>query len=112
MKKAAIKFWVYVGLVAIGIHVVFCVQAYIPLQHGGMASDGPWLLIFSPHYMLDYFLPPSYPITYSDKGLIHVDYFDFCGKMIVAFPASIAYALLPVGISAALMRVFKHDPAA
>jgi hypothetical protein len=61
--------------------------------------------------MLDFFLPPSYPITYSAAGVIHVDYFDFWGKMVVAFPASVAYAILPVGIGTMLIRYFKHDHA-
>ena len=109
MTKPATKFWILVGVVGIAIHAVFCYQAYLPLQQGGMASDGPWLMIFYPHYMLDFFLPPSYPITYNNTGAIHVSYFDFWGKMIVAFPASVAYAFLPVGIGTALMRYFKND---
>jgi len=110
MKKGAARFWIAVGVVAIAIHAVFCVQAYIPLQQGGMVSDGPWLSLYYPHYMLDFFLPPPYPISYSQSGVIHVDYLDFWGKMMVAFPASVAYALLPVGIGVALVRLFKHSP--
>ena len=109
MTKPATRFWISVGVIGIVIHAVFCYQAYNPLQQGGMASDGPWLTVFYPQYMLDFFLPPAYPISYSDTGVIHVDYLDFWGKMAVAFPASVAYALLPVGISTALMRYFKHD---
>jgi hypothetical protein len=40
---------------------------------------------------------------------MHVNYFDFWGKMLVAFPASFAYALLPIGIGTALKHYFKHD---
>src|SRR5438067_5846531 len=103
MKRAATKFWLSVGLVAIAIHAVFCAQAYAPLQQGGMCSDGVWFSLFYPQYILDFVLPPAYPITYSTAGDIRVDYFDFWGKMLVAFPASVAYALLMVGISRAVM---------
>jgi len=109
MSKTATRFWIAVGVVGIAIHVVFCVQAYIPLRHGGMASNGPWLLIFFPHYMLDFFLPPPDPIISIGTGPVQVNYFYFWGKMIVAFPASLAYALLLAGIGTALMRYFRHD---
>src|SRR5690242_5095093 len=88
MKRAR-RFWISVGLVAIAVHVVFCIQAYAPLQRGGMVSEGRWLLVFYPHYMLDFFLPPAYPISYSGNGMVQVDYLNFWGKMLVAFPASV-----------------------
>jgi hypothetical protein len=97
------------GVLSIAIHAFFCWQAYLPLKQGGMVSNGTCLLIFFPHYMLDFFLPPSYPISYDKAGVLHVDYFDFWGKMIVAFPASIAYALLITGLSTALMSYRERD---
>jgi hypothetical protein len=112
MTNSAKKSWVLVGVVSIAIHAVFCYQAYLPLQQGGMASDGPWLIVFYPQYLLDFFLPPAYPISYSDTGILRVNYFNFWGKMIVAFPASVLYALLPIGVGVALRRLFKHDPVA
>ena len=37
--------------------------------------------------------------------------FDFLGatRVVVAFPASAEYALLPVGLGTAWIRCFKHD---
>lgn len=104
MKKATARFWIVLGLATFLIHAVFCVQAFLPLQRGGMASDGPWLWIFYPHYMLMFFLPPAYPITYAG-GEVQVSYLDFLGKMLVALPASVFYALPAVGIGTFFLRL-------
>ncbi len=39
MTKTTARFWIRVGCVGILIHAVFCYQAYLPLQDGGMASE-------------------------------------------------------------------------
>ena len=88
------------------IHIVFCIQVFMALP-GGMAS-GAGLLIFFPHYMLMFFLPPSYPIH--DDGV--VDYGQVWGKLAVAFPASLAYGAIIVVILALVrqtLRSQRHD---
>ena len=92
MKKVTSRFWIRLGLTTVLIHTVFCIQAFLPLQRGGMVSDGPWLQIFYPHYLFLFFLPPAYPITYSG-GEVQVSYLAFLGKMLVAVPCSVAYSL-------------------
>jgi len=89
------------------IHVVFCVQAYLPLQQGGMVSDGPWLWIYYPHYLLVFFLPPQYPISFSGSS-VRVNYLEFWGKMLVAVPASAAYGMIVAAIASALLRLQRH----
>jgi len=59
----------------------------------GMAL-GAGLLVFFPHYLFMFFLPPSYPIH--DDGI--VDYSELWGKLAVAFPASLAYGVIIVAI--------------
>lgn len=80
-----------------------------------MASNGFWLLVFFPQYMLVYGLPPAYPISSTDTGVIHVNYFDFLGKMLVAFPASVVYAIFVAGIGVMAVHLYRrltHDHAA
>src|SRR5579864_1090769 len=96
MNASKRAFFIGVAVVTAVIHLVFCVQAFLPLREGGMASSGPFLLIFYPQYMLDFFVPPAYPVTGSGATL-HVNYLAFVGKMLVALPASVAYAALLVG---------------
>jgi hypothetical protein len=85
------------------IHGVFCVQAFLALDRGGEASGWPWLLIYYPHYVIMYFSPPEDPII-SAGPVVQVDYLHFLGKMLDAFPASIVYALVLVGLTGLLRR--------
>jgi hypothetical protein len=60
--------------------------------------------------VLDFFLPPPYPISHNASNEAQVNYSYFWGKMAVAFPASLAYAFLLVGAGRFLRRRFKNDP--
>jgi hypothetical protein len=64
-------------------------------------------LIFFPQHVLMFVFPPSYPIH--DDG--SVSYLDVWGKILVAFPASIVYALLLVGAFWLLKKLFavRHE---
>jgi len=96
------KFWIYVSVTSVMIHALFCIQAFLPLREGGMVSGVPWLLIFCSQYTLDFFLPPEYPLN-GDS----INYFHFWGKMLVAFPASLADGLLLIGCGSALRSIYK-----
>ncbi|MGH7954298.1 MAG: hypothetical protein ACREFE_20575 [Limisphaerales bacterium] len=89
------------------IHALFCIQVFMALP-GGMALTGFGLLLFYPHYMLMFFLPPAYPIH--DNGI--VDYGELWGKLVVAFPASLVYGIIIVAILAFIRQILsrpKHD---
>jgi hypothetical protein len=102
-------FFVYRALVAsIAIHVLFIVQAYLSLPLGGMVSNGFYLMLFYPHYLLDYCLPPAYPIDYVD-GVMKVNYLGFWGKMLVAFPASLAYGVFLAGVTVNYKRNVRKE---
>ena len=58
-----------------------------------MAHSIPFLLLFQPHYILMYFLPPDDPIDLTG-GIVTVDWFCFVGKLVVAYPASLLYGCI------------------
>ena len=91
-----------VGVVAVSglIHTLFCIQVFMALP-GGMALTVAGFLVFAPHYLLMFFLPPSYPI----HGDGVVDYAQLCGKLAVAFPA---LACLGAIIRIAVLALARH----
>lgn len=96
------RFWIYVAVITLVVHSFFCVQAYLPLKQGGMVSEGPWLWFYYPHYILIFFSPPAYPLNGGQ-----INYFHFWGKMLVALPASIVYALLVVGLGMEIGKMYR-----
>lgn len=89
--------WVIAVLASIVIHFIFCVQAVSVAEQGGMVCNELFMLLFFPHVMLMYFLPPAYPIQHASDGVVVVDWVRFAGKLAIAYPASLAYGM---GISA------------
>ena len=87
------KFWWMAFLMSVGIHIVFSLQAFDAAPKGGMAHSVPFLLLFKPHYILIFFLPPNYPIDLTG-GIVTVDWFRFVGKLVVAYPASLLYGCI------------------
>jgi len=85
------------------IHTLFCIQVFMALP-GGMAMTGASLLLFAPHYLLMFFLPPAYPI----HGDGVVDYAQLWGKLAVALPASIAYGAIIVAVLALVRHALKQ----
>jgi len=59
-------------ILSVVIHTLFCIQVFMALPDGMALGAG--LLVFFPHYLFMFFLPPSYPIH--DDGI--VDYSE-CG---------------------------------
>lgn len=92
--------FIAVGLVSLLVHIVFCVQVFMGLP-SAMGIGSPAMIIFFPHYILMFIFPPSYPIH--DDG--SVGYWALWGKLLVAFPASLAYAFIFVGICSLLGRL-------
>jgi hypothetical protein len=92
------RIWIYTGVVGALIHATFCIYLY-PYPEGSMVSRGSgiWRLAFYPQSILVFFLPPDYWIKYGENGVAHINFIHFWGKMLVAFPASLAYALILVG---------------
>jgi hypothetical protein len=84
-------------MVALGasilVHVVFCLQAITVADRGGMVRNTFFMLLYYPHVLLMYFLPPAYPIGNS-HGVVQVDWLRFAGKLAVAYPASLLYGLV------------------
>jgi hypothetical protein len=74
------------------IHIVFSLQALSVAEQGGMIRNTLFMLLFYPHVLLMYFLPPAKPIGYSG-AVVAVDWFRFVGKLAVAYPASLLYGL-------------------
>jgi hypothetical protein len=73
------------------VHAVFVLQACFALPGGGFIySDWGWAeLIFSPHAVLLYSLPPGYP--FNDAV---VDNWKIVGKIADAYPASLLYGAI------------------
>ena len=71
------------------IHSIFCVQAVAATRAGtgGMAEDETLFLVFLPHYIAIYFLPPKWPIANGGE----VDWWRVAGKLAVSYPASFIY---------------------
>jgi hypothetical protein len=88
-------------IISIIVHAIFCVQVFMGLPNTMGIENG--VIVFFPHYILMSILPPSYPIH--DDG--SVSYLGVCGKLIVTFPASVAYGIILWGILA-LFGKLKH----
>jgi hypothetical protein len=76
--------------VSIGIHGVFCAQAFSAASEGGMVSNLFFSFLFFPQVMLMYFLPPAYPIILRG-AIVSIDWLRFAGKLVIAFPGSLLY---------------------
>ncbi len=83
---------------AVLFHAIFCWQAVITAKNGGMMANEAFMVIYYPHAILMYFLPPAYPISYPPGGGVAVDWLRFAGKLAVAFPASVMYGLAVAGV--------------
>ncbi len=111
MKATIPRFWHRVIILAIVLHLIFCIQALFALSDGGMVANSFFLVFFYAQCLLMFFLPPRYPIIYSPSTSdFHVDYIAFCGKMIVAFPASFFYSLYFLGLIRVVSIVFWTSP--
>ena len=97
MFKSKLQIIGAVAVVAMAIHIIFCIQVVMALPNA-MALDGS-LLIFFPHYFLMECLPIPYPLI--DNS---VNYQALLEKLFLAFPASIIYAFLIVGVLKLLRR--------
>jgi hypothetical protein len=86
------EYWLSTLLASLGIHSLFCAQAITVAAQGGMVRDAFLMVLFFPHVMLMFFLPPSDPISYNGV-LVQVDWLRFAGKLVVAYPASLLYGL-------------------
>jgi len=82
---------VAVLVISILIHVIFCVQVFMALPDAMALNEG--LLLFLPHYFFMECLPIPYPLHENS-----VNYLELWGKLLAAFPASVAYALLLLGL--------------
>jgi hypothetical protein len=104
------RFWGLAIMVSLAVHALFCGQAYLAAGQGGMVLNTSFLVIFYPHVMLMYFLPPADPIDLS--GGISVDWIRFAGKLLVAYPASLVYAFLFSAVWHLIgRRRREHNPA-
>ena len=92
---------------SIVIHAIFCFQAYSAVGDGGMVSNAAFMVLFYPHVMLIYFLPPTYPIHFTGD-IVSVDWFRVVGKLLVAYPGS----LIEDGIVSALWYALFRRKAA
>lgn len=72
-----------------------------------MVSGIPWWFAFFPHYLLVFFLPPSYPLNYLGGAPV-IDHPAFWGKMLVTFPASLVYAAALVATGTALLQLCRR----
>lgn len=98
-------------LASLPIHSLFCYQAVNAAAKGGMIQGKLlYKLIFLPHTVLMYFLPPDYPFLSGDGGTIMVDWRRFSGKLAVAFPASLVYGFVFGGIWYLLFRQSRVLP--
>jgi hypothetical protein len=93
------QFWILVFLASLVVHGVFCVQAISVVDQGGMVRADPafFPIFFFPHTLLMYCLPPRYPFSYQGAAL-HTDWWSFLGKLVVAYPASLAYGAVVASI--------------
>jgi hypothetical protein len=109
--KRSERFWFSVGVTSLVIHAVFCMLLY-PFRVGNLVANqlsGRWLLIFNPQVILVYFLPPDYWLKSDGNGVEHISYFHFWGKMLVAFPASLADSLVLVSGALAWLKWRKPE---
>jgi hypothetical protein len=104
------RFWGLAVVVSLAVHALFCGQAYLAAGRGGMVLNASFAVLFYPHVMLMYFLPPAYPIDLS--GGISVDWIRFAGKLSVAYPASLVYGCLFSAVWHLITgRRREHNPA-
>ena len=59
-----------------------------------MIANEVFGVIYFPHSLLTYFLPPAYPISFQPGGVVEVDWLRLSGKLAVAFPASAMYGVI------------------
>ena len=99
------RFWFMAFLASIVVHCVFCIQAMTVATKGGMvrADTAFFPILFLPHTLLIYFLPPSYPFSY-EGAILHIDWWSFIGKLVVAYPASFAYGAIVAAIGVLMWR--------
>ena len=76
--------YVFVLVLAVLIHAVFCI-------HARLGSGLLGLYVFLPHYLFTAYVSDRFWGAYSD-GNWQFHYLEFFSKMLWAFPASLAYA--------------------
>jgi hypothetical protein len=83
------KRWAVTIAASLVIHAVFCTQAISAARDGagGLVANEFFLMSFMPHYVMMYFLPPSWPIINGTD----IDWWRIVGKLAVSYPASLLY---------------------
>src|SRR5262249_53406167 len=76
--------YIFVGLLAVLIHAVFCLHAWL---HSGLLG----LYVFLPHYLFTAYVSDRFWGTYSEGWQFH--YLEFLSKMLWVFPVSLVYAI-------------------
>jgi hypothetical protein len=104
------QFWFTAFLASVVIHSVFCIQALSVAHQAGLvrADTAFFPILFFPHTLLMYFLPPSYPFS-EQGGVLHIDWWSFAGKLVVAYPASFAYGLVVALFGLYIWRGKRHE---
>jgi hypothetical protein len=105
------KFWLTAFFASIVFHCVFCIQALSVAHQGGLvrADTAFFPIFFFPHTLLMYFLPPSDPFSSYQDGSLHIDWWSFVGKLVVAYPASFAYGVVVAAIAPFIWRGNQHE---
>ena len=75
----------------------------LAIPEKGMLSSAWEMVIFLPHVLLMYFLPPGYP--FNDQI---VNNWKIIGKIVDAFPASILYGVFLVLLGNCVRSRFRH----
>src|SRR5262245_44514669 len=89
-------FWLAVMAVSLGVHLIFCLQAFAALASGGFMVLGRFFyFIFYPQFMSMTFLCPDTMANYGLSGGIEVIGWPRYSKWLAAaYPASLVYGLV------------------
>ena len=89
--------------ISVFIHSIFCIQAVIAADGGGMILNMFFYILFLPQVILIYFLPPEFPLRFN-AGHWDVNWWGFGGKLADAYIASLVYGWVIASCWAFLRR--------
>ena len=88
-------FWLAVIALSIGVHLIFCLQAFAALASGGFMVLGRFFyLLFYPQFTSMIFLCPDTMANYGVGGFEVIGWPRYLTWLAAAYPASFVYGLV------------------
>jgi hypothetical protein len=89
------RFWIAVIALSIGVHLIFCLQAFAALASGGFMVLGRFFgFVFYPQFMSMTFLCPDMMANHGVGGFEVIGWSRYLTWLAAAYPASLVYGLV------------------